>query len=117
MRVPFAAGRDQQTPAQAASIGETRSVPLGTKTIEGFTVVGTRTVTTIPTGRVGNDRPIEIIDERWESAELKILVRSLHHDPRTGDVEYTLSKISRAEPAASLFVVPPGYVIQRVPVR
>ena len=59
----------------------------------------------IPTGQIGNDRPLEITDEQWESAELKLLVLSRHHDPRTGDVEYRLTNVSRAEPASHLFTV------------
>ena len=91
-----------------------KDVDLGVKDIDGLSAKGTRTITTIPTNQVGNDRPIEIIDERWESVELKVLVRSLHRDPRTGDIEYALTKISRAEPPASMFQVPSGYTI-RVP--
>jgi hypothetical protein len=84
---------------------------LGTRQIEGVSATGHRTKTTIPTGVIGNDRPIEITDERWESAELRLLVRSLHHDPRTGDVEYRLTNINRVEPPADLFAIPPDYAI------
>ena len=86
---------------------------LGTKTIEGLTATGRRIVTTIATGQVGNDRPIEIIDETWMSTELKVALQTLHRDPRTGDVEYTLTKISRQEPDPGLFKVPAGYQIRR----
>jgi hypothetical protein len=85
---------------------------LGTRQMEGLTVVGRRTKSVIPTGQIGNDRPIEIIDERWESADLRLLVRSLHRDPRTGDVEYRLTNVVRSEPPADLFVVPADYTIQ-----
>ena len=89
-----------------------KEVSLGVKDIDGLRAEGHRSVTTIPAGQIGNDRPIEIIDERWESTELKVLVRSLHRDPRSGDVEYVLTKISREEPPASLFTVPAGYTIR-----
>jgi hypothetical protein len=85
--------------------------PLGTRQIEGLEAVGTRRVETIPVGRIGNDRPIEITDERWESPALKILVHSRHTDPRTGVVEYRLTNITRAEPSHDLFVVPSDYTI------
>jgi len=85
--------------------------PLGTRQIEGVTAVGTKRTETIPVGRIGNDRPIEITNERWESPELKLLVLSRHHDPRTGDVEYRLTNISRADPPHDLFVVPSDYTI------
>jgi hypothetical protein len=84
---------------------------LGTKQMEGVTVVGRRTKSIIPTGQIGNDRPIEITDERWESADLKLLVRSHHHDPRTGDVEYRLTNIVRVDPSPDLFVVPSDYTV------
>ena len=88
-----------------------RTESLGTRQIEGLMARGRRTVTTIPVGQIGNDRPIEITDEQWESAELKLLVLSRHHDPRTGDVEYRLTNVSRAEPAFDLFTVPADYTV------
>lgn len=89
--------------------------PLGTKIIEGVAANGTRRIETIPAGRIGNDRPIVITDERWESPELKIVVLSQHHDPRTGDVEYRLTNINRAEPPQNLFTVPADYDVIDVP--
>jgi hypothetical protein len=85
---------------------------LGTKQVEGVMAVGRKAKSVIPTGQIGNDRPIEITDERWESPELRLLVKSHHHDPRTGDVEYRLTNIVRTEPSADLFVIPSDYQIQ-----
>ena len=65
-----------------------------------------QTTSTIPTGRIGNDRPIEITDERWESPELRMLIYSRNSDPRTGVVEYRLTNINRSEPPADLFMIP-----------
>jgi hypothetical protein len=90
---------------------EGKTEALGTRQIDGVLAIGRKTVTTIPAGRIGNDRPIEIIDEQWESAELKLLMLSRHHDPRTGDVEYRLTNVSRAEPAQDLFTVPSDYTV------
>lgn len=89
-----------------------KEVDLGVKDIDGLSAQGHRTITTVPADQAGNSRPIEIIDERWDSVELKVLLRSLHRDPRTGDIEYALTKISRAEPPASMFTVPSGYTIR-----
>ncbi len=85
--------------------------PLGTKQIDGLAVVGTKRTEIIPAGRIGNDRPIEITDERWESPELKVLVLLRHHDPRTGDVEYRLTNVLRTEPPRDLFQPPADYAI------
>jgi len=98
----------------AARVGAPAGVKeesLGNRQIEGVTATGRRITSTIPTGQIGNDRPIEITDERWESPELKVLVYSRFSDPRTGVVEYKLMNIVRAEPPADLFVVPSDYTV------
>jgi hypothetical protein len=88
---------------------------LGTKQMDGLMVTGTKRTEVIPTGRIGNDRPIEITDERWESTDLKVLVLSRHHDPRIGDVEYRLTNVTRAEPPRELFQPPSDYSIADAP--
>ncbi len=84
---------------------------LGWKLIEGIQAEGTRSTITIPAGEVGNERPIEIIDEQWRSPDLQVMVYSKHVDPRFGENVYSLTNISRAEPAASLFQVPADYTV------
>jgi hypothetical protein len=82
---------------------------LGWKVIEGVQAEGTRSTITIPAGQVGNDRPIEIVDEQWRSPDLQVIVSSKH--PRLGETVYSLTNISRAEPPATLFQVPSDYTI------
>jgi hypothetical protein len=84
---------------------------LGTRQIEGVKATGRRTTAVIPIDRVGNDRPITITDERWESPELRLLVYSRFSDPRTGVVEYKLTGITRSEPRADLFTVPADFTL------
>jgi hypothetical protein len=88
---------------------------LGARQIEGVKTLGRKTTTIIPTGQIGNDRPIEITDERWESPELRMLIYSRNSDPRTGVVEYRLTNINRSEPPAELFMIPPDYTISQTP--
>ncbi len=88
-----------------------REESLGSHPIEGFEGIGRRITMTVPVGVFGNDRPFEIVDERWESPELKMLLYSRSSDPRTGIIEYRLTNIRRAEPPAHLFVIPPDYTI------
>jgi hypothetical protein len=90
---------------------ESRTEQLGTQIIEGVEAEGTRTYTTIPEGAIGNERPIEIVYERWYSKELQMTVNSRHHDPRFGEQTYRLTNIVRSEPDPSLFTVPQGYKI------
>jgi hypothetical protein len=82
---------------------------LGTKEYEGVRAEGTRTVATLPSGAIGNVRPIEIVSERWYSPELRVVVFSRRADPRFGETIYRLTNITRAEPDASLFEVPADY--------
>jgi hypothetical protein len=84
---------------------------LGTRQFDTVKATGRRTTVIIPTDRVGNDRPIQIVDERWESPELHLTVYSRYADPRTGVIEYRLTNITRAEPAADLFQVPADYTV------
>lgn len=84
-----------------------REAALGTREIEGVRTEGTRTIVTIPAGAIGNERPLESVTERWFSPELRIVVLSRSADPRFGTTTYQLTKITRAEPAATLFELPP----------
>jgi hypothetical protein len=84
---------------------------LGTQVIEGVLAEGSKTIRTIPAGEIGNERAIEIVDEVWTSPDLKTVVLSKHSDPRMGEMTYRLTNISRAEPAASLFMVPADFKV------
>ena len=84
---------------------------LGSRQIEGIHATGRRFTRAVPVGQFGNDRPLEIVDERWESPELQVVIYARTSDPLTGVLEYRLTNISRAEPATDLFVVPPDYPI------
>lgn len=87
----------------------TKPEPLGTRNFEGVEAEGTRSVTTIAAGAIGNERPIEIVYERWYSKELDMVVYSRHYDPRFGEQIYRLVNINRSEPDPSLFVPPADY--------
>jgi hypothetical protein len=84
---------------------------LGPQTIEGVNTEWTRTTRTIPAKEIGNENPITIVSQHWYSADLQMDVKSTHSDPRFGDTTYTLTKIQRTEPDASLFAVPPDYTV------
>jgi hypothetical protein len=91
--------------------GEVSSEDLGTQTMEGLLVTGTRTTHTIPAGEIGNERPIVIVTEIWSSPDLKTIVYSKRSDPRMGEQTFRLTNIVRAEPDASLFTVPADFKI------
>ncbi len=89
---------------------------LGTQTIEGVKAEGQRTTVTIPAGKMGNDRPLITVSERWFSPELGVVVMSRHSDPRFGTTTYRLTAIDRREPPASQFQIPPDYKLEEGPV-
>ena len=88
---------------------------LGTKVVEGVQAEGTRTTITIPAGQIGNDKPIQIVDEVWRSPELQVIVHSEHNDPRMGSTVYSLQNISRSDPSPALFQVPADYTVKDAP--
>ncbi len=96
--------------SQAAPDAKTES--LGKQNIEGVEAEGTRTIMTIPAGEIGNERPIEIVSERWFSPELQAFVLTKRNDPMVGETVFRLSNISRSEPDVSLFQVPSGYTVR-----
>jgi hypothetical protein len=99
---------------KAETFGEATEVStedLGTQTMEGVLVTGTRTTKTIPTGQIGNEKPISIVIEVWTSPELKTVVMSKRSDPRMGEQTFRLTNIVRAEPDASLFTVPADFKV------
>jgi len=89
-----------------------RSEGIGPRVIEGIKADGTRTTITLPPGNVGNDRPIEIVTERWFSPDLQIVMQTRRVDPRVGETVYRLIGITREEPPKHLFEVPADYLIE-----
>jgi hypothetical protein len=88
-----------------------KSENLGDQTIDGIHVTGTRVTTTIPAGKMGNEKPITVTSERWYSPELKATVVTKHDDPWAGELKTELKNVNAAEPDASLFSVPADYKI------
>jgi hypothetical protein len=87
---------------------------LGTKTINGVSAEGKRTTRKIPAGEEGNDRPLETVNEVWNSKQLAQMVVSIDDDPRNGHTEFSLEDLSLQEPDASLFAAPAGYKVEDI---
>lgn len=99
--------REQQEIAN----GTLHQEDLGTQTIAGVTAQGTRTTRTIPAGQMGNEKPITIVNERWYSNDLQMVVMSKRSDPWSGETTFTFTNINRTEPDASYFTVPSDYSV------
>jgi hypothetical protein len=93
---------------EAAAKASANSQSLGMQSIEGVLSEGTSTTETIPAGVIGNDKPIQVVNERWYSSELKTLTMTKHSDPRTGEQIFRLTNIRRGEPSPDLFQPPAG---------
>ena len=102
----------QKRIAKQEADGTVKKESLGTQAINGVNAEGTRITHTIPAGQIGNDKPIQMVFERWYSPDLQIVVKSTRNDPRFGTTTYSLTNVQRAEPAAALFTVPADYTVK-----
>ena len=116
---PFGAAIEARREMRAAGLNQSvKTEALGTMTIDGLPVQGTRTTITIPAGAIGNEAPIQGVTERWYSADLQMAVLTKRSDPRSGETVTRLTNVNRSEPSPTLFQVPPDYkVIERPAVR
>ena len=98
---------------QEEASGAVKKETLGTQNMNGVSAEGTRITRTIAAGQIGNDKPLQVVFERWYSPDLQVVVKSTRTDPRFGTTTYTLSNIQKTEPAATLFTVPADYTVQQ----
>ena len=116
MHGPRHDGEARQERLNAAGLpndpGNVSQLDLGTKMVNGLQSQGVRVTRTIPAGAIGNDKPIEVVTERWFSPDLQIAVMTVHTDPMMGTVTTKLVNVTRGEPDASLFQVPSDYKIE-----
>jgi hypothetical protein len=82
---------------------------LGGMNHNGVPAQGTRTTVTIPVGQIGNNREIKVVNERWFSQDLQMMVKTVNSDPRFGTTTYELKNIVRVSPDANLFQIPSDY--------
>ena len=86
--------------AAPVAVGETfqkevrppKTEALGKQAIDGVQAEGTRTTITIPAGEIGNEREINIVNERWYSPELQTVIMSKHSDPRMGETAVQINQ-------------------------
>jgi hypothetical protein len=92
-----------------AAPNRVRTENLGEQMILGYHVFGTRVITTLQPGEIGNESPIDVVSEQWFSPELELVMRSLHRDPWGGEITTAVTKVRRGEQSAELFTVPAQY--------
>ena len=96
-------------PYNSEPVTHVDTAQLGSQTIHGLGCIGTRVTITIPAHAIGNDRDIHVVNERWYSNDLMVLVKSTNNDPRFGTSSYELSDVKRNDPDPSLFKLPDGF--------
>jgi len=85
---------------------------LGSDSIDGLPVVGTRETVTVNAGVVGNTEPLTTIDEYWYSPDLQLNLSVTRKDPREGTLVIHVVDLARSEPDPSLFQVPANFVVE-----
>ena len=84
---------------------------LAPQDINGVYADGTRTTRTIRLEGESSGRVIEVTNELWLSRDLRIIVRHIHDDPRSGRTVTDLTDVVRGDPDPSLFQAPEGYQV------
>jgi hypothetical protein len=94
----------------AAPPGYEREI-LTPQEINGVYAEGSRWVRSIRLTEESNKRAIEVSNELWISPDLRIIVRHLHDDPRSGKEDTEVTDVVRGDPDPSLFQPPQGYEV------
>jgi hypothetical protein len=89
-----------------------QTTDLGTQTMSGISVTGTRTTITDPAGVTGNGQRLQSVRERWVSPELQLAVLITQSVSSGVQSTVQLTNIVRQEPDPVLFQVPAGYLIR-----
>jgi len=79
---------------------------LGSRTLNGLELIGTRETQTMNPLVTGTDRPLVVVKEFWYSRQLGVNVLTTRNDPRSGKEVFTVTDIRLGEPDASLFALP-----------
>lgn len=90
---------------------------LGRQTIDGVDVIGSREITTINAGAVGNEKTEAIVKEFWYSPRLGINVITKRFDPRHGVQNFVVSNIRLSEPNPKMFEPPQDYRLVKMNVQ
>ena len=96
-------------PSAMASTPNYRREALTPQYMNGVYSEGTRSTQTIHLEGESSNRVIEVTNELWISPDLRIIVRHLHDDPRSGRVITDVTDVVRGDSEPTLFQPPAGY--------
>jgi hypothetical protein len=93
------------------------SQELGTQTVAGLLLHGTRKQRIVPAAISGTGHGITITDDYWYSEELRVYLVLRHDDPRTGEQTVGIIDVQRGEPNSAKFQIPSDYkLVDETPV-
>jgi hypothetical protein len=108
---PLLASRPSAKPGVTVSRPDFQSEILAPQEINGLYAEGSRWVRTIRLTEESTKRVIEVSNENWISPDLKIIVRHIHDDSRTGRTATDVTDVVRGESDPALFQAPQGYQV------
>jgi len=95
-----------------AAAADSTKEDLGTRRTKGVETNGTRLTITVAPYTVGNDKPFDVINEKWISLVLRLVMAAHSIDARSGVLDYAITDLDRREPPAKLFKVPEDYTLK-----
>jgi len=110
-QAPIPSSAPSSGKAEATSTPGFQREALPPQNINGVYAEGTRTTRTIALDEESSHRVIQVTNELWQSPELKIIVRQVIADPRTGTTTTELTDVLREDPNPELFKAPAGYAV------
>ncbi len=98
--------------AQQAQQTGYKTEDLGFRNFHGVPARGTRNTRTIPAEQEGNERPLVVTNEMWQSPEMGLTMMMISEDPRRGTTTTEFEEFSVGEPEPKLFAAPEGYKME-----
>ncbi len=93
------------------------SQDIGTETVAGLVLHGTRKQHTVPAKGSGTGADVTVTDDYWYSEDLKVFLVLRHNDPRTGEQIVAVTDADRKEPDKTVFAIPAKYkIVDETPV-
>ncbi len=85
---------------------------LGTQMIMGVEAHGFRITTTIPVGEMGNDKPLQRVNEHWSAPGFPFSMRQVDSNPESGTRTTEPVSLDLGEPDPATFLPPEGYAVE-----
>ncbi|MBS1814278.1 MAG: hypothetical protein JSS87_05335 [Acidobacteria bacterium] len=92
-----------------------RKEDLGTRQIAGLIAKGTRMVTVIPVGLIGNDKEIEMRHDVWLADNFNIPLLDEEENPFSGLYRIEVTSLAQTAPDPALFKLPNGLKVRDFP--